>query len=428
MRVFHVSYSDTMGGASRAAFRINQALNRKTAVESKMLVRARYSHDESVLAFPHSMGPLSSPKRLFRRMVSKKREKKWSEFSAPDNTYFSRADIQTDLLTAITNQQHDIIHLHWMGKDTLSIEEIGQINKPVVWTLHDMWPFCGAEHYVPDVSDARFKVGYKSDNRPEGETGLDMNRSVWERKMVAWKSPMTIVCPSLWLAGCARASALFKTCQIVHIPYPLDIETWHPQGQKAARALLGIPEEGKLVVLFGAIGGETDLRKGADLLHEAMQILSDRGEENLHLVVFGQSEPERTNSLPYPVTYLGRLQEDMSMLAAYNAADLMVVPSRQDNLPLTAMEAQACGVPVVAFNIGGLPEIIEHQRSGCLAVPFDTGALADSIAWVLTDPDRRRALGEAARAKVLKEYSEAVIAQKYASLYEQVLNKSRKRQ
>ena len=347
------------------------------------------------------------------------KEKKWSTFSMPDNSYFSRADINTGLLTTLNDYQYEIVNLHWMGRHTLSIEEIGQINKPVVWTLHDMWPFCGAEHSVPDVPDARFKIGYKADNRTKGETGPDMNRSVWDRKRKSWERPMTLVCPSRWLAKCASESLLFRDWPVHCIPQPLDLKRWKPINKDYARDLLGLPHNSQ-IVLFGAIGGEADPNKGADLLRSALQHLKEQGKENFHLVVFGQSEPDKPTPVEYPVTYTGRLQDDLSLIATYCAADLMIVPSRQEAFGQTASEAHACGVPVVAFNVSGLPDIVEHQVTGYLAKPFDTEDLAAGIAWVLEGPVRRRSLGDAARESVLQKFSEEVVAKAYSSLYDQV--------
>jgi glycosyltransferase involved in cell wall biosynthesis len=152
--------------------------------------------------------------------------------------------------------------------------------------------------------------------------------------------------------------------------------------------------------------------------------LSSRERKDIQLVVFGQEPPQQNVLLPYPVTYLGHLQEDASMIDAYNSADVMLVPSRQDNLPQTAVEAHACGVPVVAFKVGGLPDIVSHLASGFLASPFEIKDLADGIEWVLGDELRRAALGTAARERAVQNFSKPIIARSYADLYGQILQRT----
>jgi glycosyltransferase involved in cell wall biosynthesis len=283
-----------------------------------------------------------------------------------------------------------------------------------------MWPFCGAEHYVLDLPNARFRAGYNADNRVESETGPDMNRTVWERKRSVWKRPMTIVCPSRWLTKCARESILFRDWRICCIPQPLDVAQWKPMAQNHARKLLDFPDDSR-IILFGAVGGEGDRKKGADLLRNALRHLTSQGKSGFRLIIFGQSAPDTPVIDEYPQTYLGRIQDDLKLIAAYSAADVMVVPSRQEAFGQTASEAHACGTPVVAFNTSGLPDIVEHKTTGYLARPFDIVDLAAGIAWVLECPERRESLGVAARNRVLQKFSEENVADSYSSLYKQIL-------
>ena len=418
MKVVHICASDIIGGAARASFRLHRSFRELNTVESSMLVRGRASDDENVRVYtPH---PLSL-RHVFNSEIRRRvQDIFWSKFVTANPVMHSRADIWTGLLSSLADLPCDLVHLHWLGSNTLSVEEIGMIDKPVVWTLHDMWAFCGAEHYAPDDAGARFRVGYLPGNRTQGESGPDMNRSVWLRKKQAWKRPRTLVCPSRWMAGCARESLLFKEWPIHCIPNPLDLERWKPFPKEHVRTLLGL-SQGKRIILFGAIGGERDSRKGADLLRSVLEELKGRGAD-AHLVVFGQSQPENCEPFAYPVTYLGRLQDDFTMIAAYNSADVMLVPSRQDNLPQTAVEAQACGVPVIAFDIGGLSDIVDHEQTGFLVHPFDTSLFASRVAQILTDDGKRQQMAQAAREAALRKFAAPVVADAYADLYEQVLS------
>lgn len=418
MKVLHVCASDVIGGAARAAFRLHRSFRHLNTIDSTMLVRGRASDDSNVIVYTPK--PLSwkyhynfSIKRRFLDIY-------WSSFVTLNKVMHSRADIWTGMISELNGLPCDLVHLHWLGMNTLSIEEISQINKPVVWTLHDMWTFCGAEHYVDDEPNARFRKGYFPDNRTEGESGPDMNRSVWGRKKDSWKKPMTLVGPSRWMADCAKSSLLCNQWPVHRIPNPLDLDLWKPFTKEQARRLLNLPVD-KKIVLFGAIGGGRDLRKGADLLREALNVYK-QNDGNVHLAIFGESEPVSKEPFAFPVTYLGRFQDDISLIAAYNSADIMLVPSRQDNLPQTAVEAQACGIPVVAFDVGGLSDIVSHKETGYLAQPYDTKDFALGVEYLLDDQHRYAEIAYAARKSAKENFAEPVVATAYAELYEKVLS------
>lgn len=313
----------------------------------------------------------------------------------------------------------DLLHLHWVQGEMLSIEAIGRLRKPMVWTLHDCWAFSGSEHYPNGPDDLRYRQGYHRHNRPPSHGGLDLDRWCWQRKRRRWRRPIQLVCPSRWLAGCVQRSALLAHWPLRVIPYPLPTNVYRPWPQALARKLFGLPETGPLL-LFGAIGGSRDPRKGWDLLEAALRQLAPTL-PGLQAVVFGQSEPPDPPRLGLPVHYVGPVHDDQSLALLYSAADVMVVPSRMDNLPQTATEAQSCGVPVVAFNATGLPDAVEHQRTGYLATPYDPADLAHGIGWVLEEPERHRHLAATARQRAVDLWTPKRIAGDYANLYREVL-------
>lgn len=434
MRVLHVGCSDLSGGACRAAYRIHQCLHTygsENAVVSRMRVIEKLSADPTVQGGDcKDQNPLS---RYLRPRISLY-HRFGIPFSSPNRVAHSFGWPDSGLGRELNEDSCDVIHLHWvgfsLGMNTLSIAEIGRLNKPVVWTLHDQWAFCGGEHYSssPPVTDRRYIEGYVKENRPITEGGKDRNRLTWEAKRKHWTRPFTIVCPSTWLANCARESFLMKTWPIHVIPYPIDLDVWAPFDQQQARLLMRLPQRCPLV-LFGATGGAADPRKGADLLLQALQLLREQQAgthlEKVELVIFGQTAPAQPMDLGFPIHYAGILRDDVSLRLLYAAADVMVVPSRQEAFGQTASEAHACGTPVVAFRSGGLMDIVEDRLTGALAEPFDPGSLAAAIRWVLEDPERRQQMGRAARVKAVGAWDPERIAGNYADVYQQAVESQR---
>ena len=308
-----------------------------------------------------------------------------------------------------------LLHLHWMGNEALSVKQIGALRGPVIWTLHDMWAFCGAEHVA---YDQRWREGYRRDNRPEQERGFDLNRWVWARKLEHWKRPVQIVAPSRWMAQCVRDSALMKDWPVRHIPNPIDTDLWCPMPQQEARQRLGLPLN-KPFVLFGTYGETFARHKGFDLLRQALEVLRGTGKD-VSLLVLGQEAPSGTHEWPFETHFCGKVSQQEALRCYYCAADLLVIPSRIDNLPNTGVEALACGTPVVAFDTCGLPDIVTHGKTGYLARAFDTDDLARGLHTVL-GLDDNAGWGEAARQKALDQFSMQKVGARYQAVYNELL-------
>ena len=216
-------------------------------------------------------------------------------------------------------------------------------------------------------------------------------------------------------------SVLMKNWPVSVIPTPIDTDRWKPIDKIIARKHLKLPANATLI-LFGALGGAKDERKGFDLLLTALKYFKFNMKlKNIELVVFGQSKPKTQPDLGFPIHYLGQLQDDLTIRTVYSAVDVMVIPSRKDNLPNTAVEAQTCGTPVVSFDIGGLPDIIEHKHTGYIVKSFDIKDLAKGLSWVL-DQGKNKQLNNNARDRSIIKYSEKKIANIYLSIYKNVLS------
>lgn len=422
LRVLAMNHSDTVGGAARAAYRVHSAV-RLLGVDSTLRVNQKVLQDPTVQGTGNKLG------QLLAKFYSGMGQLLIKPFKSNPAIYQSIALMPTRWADKLNSSQNDVVHMHWVNGEMISIADIGKINKPLIWTLHDMWGIAGAEHYC---DDERAHDGYTKENRPEGETGFDLNRWTWLRKVKHWKKPILITTPSRWMAEKISESELMKGWPVMAIANPLDTEVWRPIDQSIAREELGLPQNVPLIV-FGASGGAADPRKGFDLLIEALPLLqksmTSQGMSSLELVVFGQDAPKGGSTLSdlnIPTHYMGHIHNDHTLQLLYSAADVMVVPSRQESFGQTASEALACGCPVAAFGVTGLLDVVEHLACGYLAKPYDPQDLATGIEWLIrTQLDEKNAgrlsesnLRLAARKHAIDHFSYPVIAKQYIAAYQ----------
>jgi glycosyltransferase involved in cell wall biosynthesis len=232
---------------------------------------------------------------------------------------------------------------------------------------------------------------------------------------------LTLVSPSQWLTDCARASSLFHDYQIKTIPNGLDLKRFRPVDKHLARELLSLPREKKLI-LFGAMDSTSDRNKGFHFLLSALKTLEKRGwADRCEILIFGGRAPLSPHPLEFKFHYMGRLYDDISLMLLYSAADVIVSPSIQENLSNVVLESMACGTPCVAFKIGGMPDMIEHEQNGYLAEPFEIEDLANGIVWMLSDGERLKLASRLAREKSVKEFSIGSVARQYSDLYKELI-------
>jgi len=408
MKALLVSTSDIDGGAARAAYRLHRGLQ-TIGVDSQMLVRDKHSHDRTAISGKTKIAQLGAnldglPLQLY-----------------PTRPMFSPQWFPDAIAPKVAGLSPDIINLHWICGGYLRVETIAQFDKPLVWTLHDMWPFTGGCHYSQECD--RYTDSCGACPQLSSSKNRDLSHWVWQRKAKAWKgSSLTIVSPSIWLAECAKSSSLFQDIRIEVIPHGLNTEKFKPVAQQTAREILDLPLN-KQLVLFGVAPSATgDPRKGFHLLQAALQKLSQsEWQERLELVVFGSSQPEKPLDLGFKTHYLGQFHDDISLALVYSAANVMIVPSIQEAFGQTASESLACGTPVVGFNATGVKDIVDHQQDGYLANPFEIEDLAQGIVWVLEDSDRHQKLRDRAREKAQQEFTLELQAQRYLSLFSQLV-------
>lgn len=414
MNIALVSSYELEGGAARAAQRLFEAL-RGAGHDATMQVLYRSSAD------PHVRGAAGTTARLAARM-------RWRADQAPGALLgLQRGDFSLNWLSAGLAQRlrglaADVVHLHWVNAGFVSLGEIASLPGPVVWTAHDMWPFTGGCHY--DAGCGRFESEGCSPC-PMQKRGLALalpRQRLTAKVRASGSTSLRFICPSRWMASVAQRSPVARGRAVQVIPNAIDTTRFKPIDPSAARQLFGLPPD-RAVLLFGAVNAEADARKGYAQLDAALRLLQQRGlHEGLLLCVFGSVTRGDGTLHGIPVRHVGHLHDDESLVALYSAADLFVAPSLQDNLPNTVLEANACGLPSMAFDVGGMADLVEHGVSGWLAAARDAAALADGIAHALKHPSWRQSAGLAARAAAVAGFSYPVVAAAHAALYRDAIS------
>lgn len=407
MKILIINTSDIRGGAAIAAFRLMQGLN-ANGHQAKMMVREKLSDNDNVIRVG------SNQANRWNFLAERGRIFAYNRFSRKNLFDVSTADSGIAVTTHPAFQETDVIHLHWINQGMLSLNEIGKIlasGKKVVWTMHDMWPFTGICHHAAGCSS--YESGCGQCPYLSAPAYNDLSHHLFEQKRKSYAGgKITFVACSHWLRELAAKSPLTAGHPILSIPNPINTTQYRPMDRREAREKLGLPQEAK-ILLFAAAKA-SDPRKGTDYLAEASHILAEKRKDILILIA-GSHGKEMQQQLSLPATCRGYVTPD-DMPALYNAANLFVTPSLQENLPNTIMEAMACGTPCVGFHTGGIPEMISHQQNGYVARYRDAADLAQGIIWALQTSVWTQ-LSEKARNKALHLYEQSVVVQQYIKVY-----------
>jgi glycosyltransferase involved in cell wall biosynthesis len=416
MRVLIVNTSERIGGAAIAAGRLVEAL-KNNGIKAKMLVREKQTDRLSVIELKRNWWRVWQ--FIWERILI------WKENRFKKHNLFAVdiANTGTDITVLPEFQAADIIHLHWINQGMLSLNDIRKIllsGKPVVWTMHDMWPCTGICHHAREC-DKYHQECHHCPYIYKGGGKKDLSNQVFKKKKEIYQSaPVTFVTCSRWLKERAGQSALLNGHTIVDIPNPISTGLFKPQNSLAARNKMELPTDKKLI-LFGSVK-VTDKRKGIDYFVESCKLLAEMHpelKEELGVVVYGKNSEQLKPLIPFQVYALDYISNEKDLVKIYNAVDLYVTPSLEENLPTTIMEAMACGVPCVGFNVGGIPEMIDHLHNGYVAEYKSAEDLANGIIWTLSESEYQ-SLSEEACRKAVSNYSESIVAKKYIDIYNKI--------
>jgi len=410
MRVLHLAQSDGGGGANRAAFRLHRGLN-DLGITSTFHPGRKVGRDPDVVAaWPTIAGPFRSKLAAWLdiRSLDAYPNRRGDVFS-PVRFSYGRPDAR--LVAAA-----DVVCLHWIAGSFLHPSDLTRIGKPLTWLLHDLWPCTGGCHF-PGACRAFERRCGRCPSLGSSDPNDLAERDFAAREDAYAALDLTIVAPSRWIASEARRSALFGRRRIVHIANGIDLRIYRPMGRGEARRLLDLPTDERPILVFGAMAATSDQRKGYGALQEALKLFARCPiGRNALAVVFGGEQHAAQDIGGLHVLHVGRIDEESRLAQLYAAADVLVAPSLEDNLPNVILEALGCATPVVAFAAGGIPDAVEHQRNGYLAPVGAADDLARGIEWAL-DPARKQGLAAAARETAERRFDIRNCARQYRDLF-----------
>ncbi len=411
MKLTHINIGPSAregGGTAVAAMRLHQQL-RKYQIDSRMLVGyINQSYPQvSQISRPKWLRPFEGLARRVLPSLGFNELHNFSSFFLNHNPTIRHADL---------------LHLHCMHEgyfNTLALPLL-TAEKPAVYTMHDIWAFTG--HCSMDLGCDRWKRG--CGNCPDLSIApavrRDTTRLEWRMKQWAYEnSRLSIISPSTWMTQQLQQSTL-KHLPIYQIPHGVDLNLLQPYDPLFCRAALNIPDH-KKVLMFAGSGPRTSFYKGGDLLMKALELLPKSLKNELVLLVMGDVEPSFAKVLDIEICLTGTIEQDSHKAIAYSAADLFLFPSRAESFGLVALESLACMTPVVAFAVGGIPDLVRSEQTGYLAQPENPRDFKQGILELLEDSQLRHRMAQQARRMAVEEFSIELSTQRHLRVYEQIL-------
>lgn len=406
IKIAHISFEDSFG-AGRAAIRISNAVNSKNNISNVYVLHKNEMADSYKIELGYFQ-------KILMRLAMKLNYFLLKKYSKRESFHEDRFGI--NLLKNEAIRKADILHFHWVNDGIWSesfVRELIKINKPIVWTMHDMWCFTGGCHYNNFCEKYKLNCGMCKALYSKKQRDESFKAQKRKKKYMSRLNLQLVGC-SNWITKCANDSTIGRSLKnkAVCIPNPINAKQFDLHDRELCKKLLGINSTKKLI-LFGAVNVAAE-RKGAKYILDAIKVLNP---QKYILGVFG-SKTIGLEINGFEMKNFGRITDDFHLSLMYNAADVFVAPSLQENLANTVMESLVSGTPVVAFNIGGMPDMINHCKNGYLANPFDAQDLANGIQYVENLKDKR----EKIRDDILERFSEEKIGELYIGIYKNLLN------
>ena len=414
MKIVHLSSNEGNAGAAKAAIRIHKQCIINN-IDSKFIVQNKISNDNNVIDIKRYHNIFLTAKINSRLNALPLKFYKLKEKNNWSTSFLSYAKV--DNIKEI--KQADIVIIYWVCEGFLSISEIKKLlslGKPIIWRFSDMWPFTGGCHYSYSCN----KYAHDCEKCPQlnSNSKYDLSNHIFNKKLKLWKNleNLTIIAPSTWMSDCVKKSRIFKNANVNIIPTGVDLNIFKDWGYRNLRSSLNLPTDKKLI-LFGSINPSKDNRKGGTYLYRALSLFKKNCDTDL--VIFGSNNSQEINE-NFKVHNLGFINDDKKMAMIYSTCDIFVAPALEENLANTVIEAMACGTIVVAFNVGGMKDIIDHKINGYLANPYEISDLKKGIDWALSVSNK---IKTKVKNKIKNKFSQQTAFSLYKKLFLEVLNK-----
>lgn len=410
IKVLHVSYSDYIGGASLVVDRINSALNCHSGLEGvgihSSILCLHPKRDQNVDE------PASQPRKLLIRFIAH-RMINYISTRFPKLGLLSFNLYPSGLGEKINRHEADVIHLHWIGGEALSLSEIKSINKPIIWSVHDMWPLTGLFHYS-------FSIYWQNNAAQEGNM---MERFMLRRlKATLLDKKITFVASSAWMYKNMKQASICEGHEVKLVPYPFDSRAWTRAPDSVDRV------DGNFRVLFIADNAASDHRKGLGMLMNALSIVDLSGFRpriKITLKVVGISENDLNKDLllstdKVTIEKMAKISDVEKLKYAFSNADVLVIPSLLENFGMVGAEAQLCGTPVVTFATTGAADTVSHRQTGFLAAELNANSLACALYEMIQfwlDPNRMTRMRTKSIARAREIWCPSSIALRLSELY-----------
>jgi glycosyltransferase involved in cell wall biosynthesis len=409
MRILHLMAGSIEEGAARGLYWLHEGLLNK-GIDSKILIQQEYRRVQDNTVSVITRSKKTRIINYFNIMM----EKLIVHYYRKKNPFelFSPSIFGLNIMNNDLYKNADIIHLHWINNAYIDFKMLSKIQKPIVWTLRDMWPFTGGCHYAGNCENYKNSCGRCP--MLGSSSKYDLSKYIFQRKKKYYKDNIHAVAISNWMKTCAQESKLFNNTEVIH--NCLDPEKFSSISKKTARETLGLSIDSK-VVLIGAINILDNKTKGFDKFIEAVKLLDD----DIQYLFFGSHMSDHENFKNKKIKSLGFINDDITLKIVYSAADVFVAPSIQEAFGKMIIESMACETPVVAFDATGPKDIITHKVDGYLAEAYESSDLAEGIKWILEDKEQHVLLSKKAREKVMNNFSSDIIAEKYIDLYKKII-------
>ena len=390
MKIINVNYSSDNSGASIAVKRINEMLN-KNGFDSKLLLFNNNDFETISVKI----------RKLFNRIL-KKLIKIIFFIDHEDSINFGL--IPSSFLTKINKAKSEIINLHWLGNEIISIKQISKINGCVIWTLHDMWPYSGVEHYM---NEKNFVKNYV-ENRNKLNFFL---RFIISSKISYFKNIKLIICTSEWQKKMVELSPVFKDAKKVLIPLPLNFDTWTPESKSISKEFLNLSKY-KKVILFISGHKFAHRRKG---LKYVLEYLENTSRKDLIFLTLNCENINLKNKSIEHINF-NNIVDLKKKIRIFSSADVFLMPSKIESFGQTALEAQACNCPTVTFKNTGCEDIVDHLKTGYISEYMNQKDFSRGINFILNSKFKENFIRDAAK----KKFSEEIIVSKYKEIFKEI--------